>query len=206
MNRLFNVLKRNPRLKELVHWLLIRKNQARPRLWVRFFLNPFFHNKGKSSIIRNSSRLDVLPFNKFNIGSKSTIEDFTTINNGVGDVLIGDNTLIGIGNVLIGPLTIGNNIIIAQYVVMSGLNHDYESVDLPISAQPISKRQITIDDDCWIGANVVITSGVKIGKHCVIAAGSIVTRDVPPFSIAAGNPARIIKQYNPETKTWEKVG
>jgi len=168
-------------------------------------LNPFFHNRGTGSIIRNTSRLDVLPFNKFDLGHNSTIEDFTTINNGVGDVFIGNNTLVGIGNVLIGPLTIGNNIIIAQYVVMSGLNHDYESIDVPISAQPINKRQITIDDDCWIGANVVITSGVKIGKHCVIAAGSIVTRDVPPFSIAAGNPARIIKRYNPEKKMWDKV-
>jgi len=205
MNRLFDVLKRKPRLKKLVHWLLIRTNQARPRLWVRLFLNPFFHRRGKGSIIRNTSRLDVLPFNKFDLGHNSTIEDFTTINNGVGDVFIGNNTLVGIGNVLIGPLTIGNNIIIAQYVVMSGLNHDYESIDLPISAQTINKRQITIDDDCWIGANVVITSGVKVGKHCVIAAGSIVTRDVPPFSIAAGNPARIIKQYNPEKKMWEKV-
>ncbi|RZK08025.1 MAG: acyltransferase [Flavobacterium sp.] len=205
MNRLFDVLRRKPRLKKLVHWLLIRTNQARPRLWVRFFLNPFFHNKGAGSIIRNTSRLDVLPFNKFDLGRNSTIEDFTTINNGVGDIFIGDNTLVGIGNVLIGPLTIGDNIIIAQYVVMSGLNHDYESIDLPISAQPINKRRITIDDDCWIGANVVITSGVKIGKHCVIAAGSIVTRDVPPFSIAAGNPARIIKQYNSGKKTWDKV-
>jgi len=51
----------------------------------------------------------------------------------------------------------------------------------------------------------VITSGIKIGKHCVIAAGSIVTRDVPAFSIVAGNPARIIKRYNFETDVWEKV-
>jgi acetyltransferase-like isoleucine patch superfamily enzyme len=205
MDELLDLLKRNPKLKSLVHWLLIRTNQARPRLWVRMFVNPFFHSRGNGSIIRRTSRLDVLPFNQFNVGRNSTIEDFTTINNGVGDVLIGDNTLIGIGNVIIGPVRVGNNVIIAQHVVISGLNHDYESVDLPISAQPINKRQIYIDDDCWIGANVVITSGVRIGKHCVIAAGSIVTRDVPQFSIAAGNPARIIKQYNTKTASWEKV-
>lgn len=205
MDHLFDLFKRNPKLKNLVHWLLIRTNQARPRLWVRFFVNPFFHSRGNSSIVRRSSRLDVLPFNKFSIGNNSTIEDFATINNGVGDVFIGHNTLVGIGNVVIGPVVIGNNIIIAQYVVISGLNHDYESVQIPISAQPITKKQIVIDDDCWIGANVVITSGVHIGKHCVIAAGSIVTRNIPAFSIAAGNPARIIKQYNSETKSWEKV-
>ena len=62
-----------------------------------------------------------------------------------------------------------------------------------------------MEDDCWIGANVVITAGVKIGKHCVIAAGSVVTKDIPAFSIAAGNPAKVIKQYHATTAKWEKV-
>ncbi|RYE37044.1 MAG: acyltransferase, partial [Sphingobacteriaceae bacterium] len=60
-------------------------------------------------------------------------------------------------------------------------------------------------DDCWIGANVVITAGTTIGKHCVIAAGAVVTKNVPDFCIAAGNPARIIKKYNAEQKAWLKV-
>jgi len=205
MRRLFNILKSKPKLKKVIHWLLIPSNEARPRLWVKWFLNPFYHTREKGSIIRSSSRLDVLPFNDFHLGRKSIIEDFTTINNGVGNVLIGSNTFIGIGDVIIGPVEIGNNIIIAQYVVISGLNHDFQSLDLPISKQPINKKLIKIDDDCWIGANVVITSGVHIGKHSVIAAGSIVTRDVPPFSVVAGNPARLIKQYNLKTKVWEKV-
>jgi acetyltransferase-like isoleucine patch superfamily enzyme len=205
MDQILDIIKRNPKIKSLVHWLLIRTNQARPRVWVRWFLNPFFHNRGRGSIIRRSSRMDVLPFNKFTLGNNSIIEDFCTINNGVGDVVIGSDTLIGIGNVIIGPVLIGNNIIIAQHVVISGLNHEYESIELPVSKQPVNKKQIVIDDDCWIGANAVITSGIRIGKHCVIAAGSIVTKDVPSFSIAAGNPARIIKRYNFESKEWEKA-
>ena len=150
--------------------------------------------------------MDVVPFNKFELGTKSTIEDFCTVNNGVGDVIIGDSTLIGIGSVVIGPVTIGNNVIFAQHVVASGLNHEYTDVSMPIHLQPVTTAPIKIGDDCWIAANVVITAGVTIGKHCVVAAGAVVTRDIPPFSVAAGNPARVIKQYDSKLKEWVKVG
>jgi len=66
-------------------------------------------------------------------------------------------------------------------------------------------KQISIADDVWIGANCVVTAGVTIGKHAVIGAGSVVTKDIPPFSVAVGNPARVIKKYNSETNSWEKV-
>jgi acetyltransferase-like isoleucine patch superfamily enzyme len=88
---------------------------------------------------------------------------------------------------------------------MSGLNHVYADVETPIYLQPVTTSTITIEDDCWIGANAVITAGVTIGKHSVIAGGAVVTKNIPPFSVAVGNPAKVIKQYNFETKTWEKV-
>jgi acetyltransferase-like isoleucine patch superfamily enzyme len=199
------IIKQHPILKKLVHYLLIPKGQARPRTWVKILVNPFFHKKGKSAIIRRSTRMDVLPFNEFTLGSLSIIEDFATVNNGVGPVYIGSNTLIGIGNVIIGPVTIGNNIIFAQNIVVSGLNHEYRDVSLPIVKQNVSTKLIEIGDDSWIGANAVITAGSKIGKHCVIGAGAVVTGTIPDYSIAVGNPARIIKQYNSSTKNWEKV-
>jgi len=93
----------------------------------------------------------------------------------------------------------------AQNVVLSGLNHTYEDINKPIHDQKVTTRPIIIEDDSWIAANSVIVAGVTIGKHSVVAAGSVVTRDVPPYSIAAGNPAKIIKQYNPTTGKWEKV-
>ncbi len=198
-------VKGNPGVKKLVHRLLIPKNEARPRLWVKFFLNRFFHKRGSGSHIRNKTRVDVLPFNQFSLGSKSIIESFSTINNGVGDVVIGDNTLIGMGNVLIGPIKIGNDVIFAQNVVASGLNHEYRDVSMPIHAQNVTTAQITIEDECWIAANVVITAGVTIGKHCVIAAGSVVTKDIPPYTVAAGNPAKPIKRYDEGTKEWVRV-
>jgi acetyltransferase-like isoleucine patch superfamily enzyme len=198
-------IKANKKLKDLVHWMLIPPYQARPRKWVSWFVNPFYHKKGKHSVVRRSTRMDVLPFNRFEMGDYSTIEDFCTINNGVGDVFIGSETRVGMGNVVIGPVTIGNNVIFAQNIVMSGLNHSYEDLNLPISKQKETTSLITVEDDCWIGANAVITAGVTIGKHSVVAAGAVVTKSVPPFSVAVGNPARIIKQYNFEKKQWVRV-
>ena len=198
-------IKSNKSLKKFVHYLLIPRGQARPRLWVKYFVNPFFHKRGKNSVIRRRTRIDVLPFNPFSLGEGSTIEDFSTINNGVGAVIIGNNSRIGIGNVVIGPVTVGNNVILAQNIVMSGLNHGYEDINLPIHKQPVSTAPIFIEDDSWIGANAVVTAGVTIGKHCVVAAGAVVTKDIPPFSIAVGNPARVIKQYNKDSGKWEKV-
>ena len=198
-------IKSNPQLKKLVHWMLIPTGEARPRLWVKIFINPFVHHRGKGSKVRRYTRIDVLPFNKFSLGDESTIEDFSTINNGVGDVFIGNRSLIGMSNVIIGPVTIGNNVILAQNIVASGLNHEYRDVTLPINDQPILVAPIVIEDDCWIAANSVITSGVTIGKHSVVAAGAVVTKSIPPFSIAAGNPAKVIKQYNFDTKEWESV-
>jgi acetyltransferase-like isoleucine patch superfamily enzyme len=149
--------------------------------------------------------MDVLPFQPFTMGDYSTVEDFATVNNGVGAVHIGDNTRIGIGNTVIGPVTIGNNVILAQNVVMSGLNHNYTNIHIPIYKQGETTATITIEDDCWIGANAVITAGVTIGKHSVVAGGAVVTKSIPPYSIAAGNPAKIIKQYNHNTCMWERV-
>jgi acetyltransferase-like isoleucine patch superfamily enzyme len=88
---------------------------------------------------------------------------------------------------------------------MSGLNHGYEDINLPIHKQPVSMSPIVIENDSWIGANVVVTAGVTIGKHSVIAAGAVVTKSIPPFSIAVGNPARVIKQYNFESGKWERT-
>jgi acetyltransferase-like isoleucine patch superfamily enzyme len=198
-------IKSNSSLKRFVHWCLIPKHQARPRLWVKWFVNPVYHSKGKGSKICRRTRIDVLPFQPFTLGDFSTVEDFATINNGVGPVHVGNNSRVGIGNVIIGPVTIGNNVILAQNIVMSGLNHNYTDIDMPIYLQGETVATITIEDDCWIGANAVITAGVTVGKHSVIGGGAVVTKNIPPYSIAIGNPAKVIKQYNPATKNWEKV-
>ncbi len=204
-NKIINKIKNNDKIKNIVLWMLQPKNRPKPRLWVRLFLNPFVHKKGRNSLIRRRTRLDVFPYNKFSIGNDSTIEDFVCINNALGDVIIGSRSRIGLGNTVIGPIRFGNNLAIAQNVVFSGLNHGFEDVTIPPCDQKCTVSEIVINDDCWIGANVVVTSGVTIGRHCVIAAGSIVTKNVPPYTVVAGNPAKPIKKYNRISNKWEKV-
>jgi len=198
-------IKSNEKLKKLVLWMLMPRNQARPRLWVRWFVNPMKHKRGKRSLVRRRTRMDLMPFNNFELGKDSTIEDFSTVNNGVGDVIIGERTRIGMSNVLIGPITVGSDVMFAQNVVLSGLNHGYEDINLPPSLQKVETKPITIEDQVWIGANAVVTAGVTVGKHSIVAAGCVVVKDVPPYAIVGGNPGRILKQYNHETKIWERV-
>lgn len=184
----------SPVWKARVHRLLI--GRGRPRRWVKWLVNPCLFRHGKGALVRKGCILNVSPINDFRIGAGSSLEEYCVVDNGVGDVLIGDGTLVGMRNTLIGPLRIGSHVIVAQNVVFSGLNHCFEDSTMPICRQPISKREIVVEDDCWIGANSVITAGVHIGTHAVVGAGSVVTKDVPPFTVVAGCPARVIKRIN----------
>jgi acetyltransferase-like isoleucine patch superfamily enzyme len=201
---LISKIKSNPKLKHFVINLLTPKNQARPRLWVKLFLNPFKHKRGRHSRICRKTRMDVFPWNDFVLGKDSTIEDFATVNNGAGPVYIGERTRIGLSCTVIGPVTIGNDIMLAQNIMLSGLNHSFEDISKPISLQKQTTAKITVEDEVWIGANAVVVAGVTIGKHSVIAAGSVVTKSVPAYTVVAGNPAKVLKAYNPETKQWER--
>lgn len=203
LNKLKNYIKENNDLKKIVHSCLVKN--YRPRLWVRIFLFPLYIKKGKKTIIRSSARLDLFPFNKAVIGSKSIIEDFVTLNNAVGDIYIYDNVIIGIGNTIIGPIEIGQNVLFAQNIIASALNHVFENPNIPIVDQGINTKKIFIGPNSWIGANVTITQGVKIGRNCVIGAGSVVNKDIPDYHVAIGNPIRLVKKYNFEEKEWEKI-
>ncbi len=198
-------IKQNPRLKKLVLWTITPNRNPRPRWWVRWFLNPLKHKKGKGALIRRRSRIDVFPWNRFEIGSLTTIEDFCTVNNGSGDVILGDRVRIGIGSVIIGPVTMENGSGLGQHVFVAGFNHGYEDGNINSSKQPLVIRPVIIEEEAHIGANSVVVAGVRIGKRSQVGAGSVVTKDIPPFSVAVGNPAQVIKQYNHKTGIWEKV-
>jgi acetyltransferase-like isoleucine patch superfamily enzyme len=198
-------LKSNTGIKEFVIWTITPKRNPRPRWWVRNFLNRFFHKKGKGAVIRTHSRIDVFPWNRFEVGELTTIEDFCTVNNGSGDVILGSRVRIGIGSVVIGPVTFGNGSGLGQHVFVSGFNHGYADGSKNSSVQPLDIRPTVIEEESHIGANSVILAGVKIGKRCQIGAGSVVTKDIPSYSIAVGNPAKVIKQLNQETGNWEKT-
>lgn len=202
INRLKERINRSEGLKRTVHRMLISPRKTAPRLWVKIVLNPFFSSRGRGSVVKWSARLNVTPINRFVLGRRSVVENRCVIDNAVGDVIIGSDSRIGIANTVIGPVRVGEKVITAQNVVLSGLNHNYMDIERPIREQGVTTKPIVIEDDVWIGAGSVITAGVTIGRHSIVAAGSVVTKSLPPYSVCAGVPARIIKYFDSESKEW----
>lgn len=185
-------LKNNPKFKKFIDWVIMNQVETRPR-WFMRLLAPLYQHRGKHSVIHRSARMDTPPYRIFSLGDYSVIESFTCINNAVGDVIIGDHTRIGLHNTIIGPVEIGNNVNLAQGITVTALNHNFSDTNKRIDEQGVSTNPVTIEDDVWVGANAVILPGVTIGEHSVVAAGAVVTKDVPPHSLVAGVPAKVIK-------------
>jgi len=110
---------------------------------------------------------------KISVGKRVAI-NVNTYLDGRGEIVIGDNVMIGPG------------------CIMSSCEHGYENTDVPMHQQPIRYGKIEIGDDVWLGGNVCVKSGVTIHRGSVVAAGSVVTKDVPEYSIVGGVPAKII--------------
>jgi len=185
-------LKNNPKFKKFIDWVIMNQVETRPR-WFMRLLAPLYQHRGKHSVIHRSARMDTPPYRLFSLGNYSVIESFACINNAVGDVIIGDHTRIGLHNTIIGPVEIGSHVNLAQGITVTALNHNFSDTNKRIDEQGVSTNPVTIEDDVWVGANAVILPGVTIGKHCVVAAGAVVTKDVPPHSLVAGVPAKVIK-------------
>jgi acetyltransferase-like isoleucine patch superfamily enzyme len=198
-------IKANPKLKKLVLWLISPTGRPKPRWWIRVFVNKFVHKRGKNSLIRWNSRMDVFPFNRFELGKNSTIESYCVINNGAGNVIIGDDARVGIGTVIIGPVSMGNGSGTGQHVFIGGFNHGYTDGSKNSKYQPLDIKGVLIEDEAHIGANSVVLAGVTIGKRTQIGAGSVVTKSIPAFCIAAGNPCKVIKTFNSSTGEWERI-
>ena len=186
-------LKNNPSLKRFIDRIIMNQVQTRPRWYVRM-LAPLYQHRGKHSVIHRSVRMDTPPYRKFSLGDYSVIESYSCVNNAVGDVIIGDHTRVGLHNTIIGPVTIGHHVNLAQGITVTALNHNFSDTGKRIDEQGITTAPVVIEDDIWIGANAVILPGVKIGNHSVVAAGAVVTKDVPPHTLVAGVPAKVIKQ------------
>ena len=185
--------KDNPKLKKFVDWLIMNQVETRPRWYIRL-LAPLYQHRGRHSVIHHSVRMDTPPYRQFRLGRYSVIESGACINNAVGDVIIGDYTRIGLHNTIIGPVNIGHHVNLAQGITVTALNHNFEDSKKRIDEQGVSTTPVVIEDDVWIGANAVILPGVRVGTHSVVAAGAVVTKEVPPHSIVAGIPAKIIKK------------
>lgn len=113
------------------------------------------------------------------------------------EVSLGDNSGIGINAIISSFVTIGNDVMMGPECLIYTTNHGMNRYDIPMWKQEsTTPKPVIIGNDVWIGARVIILPGVHIGDGSVIGAGSVVTKDVEPYSIVAGNPARFIKKRN----------
>lgn len=185
-------LKGSPKLKRWIDYIIMNQRDARPRWYVRL-LAPLYQHRGRGSKIYHSVRMDTPPYRRFWLGRRSVVESYCCVNNAVGDVVIGDYTRIGIHCTVIGPVCIGSHVNLAQGITVTALNHIFKDSSRRIDEQGVSTKPVVIGDDVWIGANAVILPGVTIGSHCVVAAGAVVTKDVPNHTLVGGIPAKVIK-------------
>jgi len=177
-----------------------------------------------TKIFYSNARLIRLPFdirnkrfikigNNFTSGFGCRIEAFPDIENKQACILIGENVQINdyvhIGAV--NSIIIGDNVLMASKIYITDHNHgSYTNLnsDHPMSI-PIERKStgypVTIEDNVWLGESVCVLPGVTIGKGSIVGALSVVSKSIPPFSIAVGNPAKIVKKFNFENSKWEKI-
>ncbi|MDO4465983.1 MAG: acyltransferase [Bacillota bacterium] len=111
------------------------------------------------------------------------------------EIKLGDNSGIGVNAIISSHVEIGNDVMMGPDCMIFTSNHGMDRLDIPMWKQPhTSPKPVVIGNDVWIGARVIILPGVHIGDGCVIGAGSVVTKDVEPYSIVGGNPAKVLKK------------
>lgn len=116
------------------------------------------------------------------------------------DISIGPNSGIGINSWIQGPVSIGADVMMGPECRIYTRNHAHADLARPMRLQGFeAPRAVTIDDDVWLGARVMIMPGTTVGRGSILAAGTIVTRDVPPYSVVAGVPARIVRDRSRST-------
>lgn len=155
---------------------------------------------GNGVTIDNYVEIDALSKNGVVIGDNVKVGSYTIIKctgtlKKIGKGLkIGSNS--GVGEFSFfgaaGGIEIGENVIMGQNIRFHSENHNFEEVDIPIKEQGVTNKGIRLGNDCWIGAGTVFLDGVTVGDGCVIGANTLVNKDIPSFSIAVGNPVKII--------------
>jgi len=161
--------------------------------------------------IRNKD--SILIGKNFTTGRCCRIESYGCLENDNINIIIGDNVQINdfVHIASVNSVFIGNHVLIASKVFITDINHgDYSShsdfnINIPPINQPLSSKSVNIGDYVWIGESVCVLPGVTIGEHSIIGAMSCVTKSIPSYSIAVGNPAKVIKKYDHTTKSWMPI-
>ena len=183
----------------------LRIKSAKGLLLVGKKVRIFYPNNlqvGYNTIIEDGAEINCLSLQGIKLGNRVTIGKYAIIRPSniyggpIGEGLtMGDNSNIGPYNYIgcSGKITIGNNVMLAPRVSIYAENHVFDHPEILIRDQGVEKKEVIIEDDCWIAANSILLAGVTIGKGSVVAAGSVVTENVPPYSVVAGVPAKRIK-------------
>ena len=178
---------------------------------IGFKIKNKFYEFGSNSIILKPY-LQLSGYKNIKIGHNTTILTNSRLsvygNSNDINIQIGNDCYIAFGFSALASsqakIIIGDNVLFASNVLVTNENHGINpELDIPYMSQPSSAKNVYIGNGCWIGEQVCILSGVSIGEKCIIGAGSVVTKSIPDYCIAAGNPAKVLKKYNFETKRWE---
>lgn len=156
--------------------------------------------KGKYPVVIGSEcfiseKAFVCPQNgeRLNLGNKSWIGAHVYIS---GKISIGRNCSLNPFSTIRGPFKCGNNVRIASYTSIIGFNHGHKDINKPMTAQKSTHKGVVFGDDIWVGAHVTVLEGVTVGSHSVLAAGAVVTKDVPEYAVVGGSPAKILYMRN----------
>ena len=169
---------------------------------------------GTDFIVEDNAEVNCMTHRGIIVGDRVTIGKHAIIRptNIYGDA-IGEGLKIG-NNSSIGPyayigcsgfIEIGDNVMMSPRVSIYAENHLFSDPNLTIKEQGVKREFVKIEDDCWIAANSVILAGVTVGRGSIVSAGSVVTKDVPPYSVVGGVPAKVIKTRKPETLSTQEL-
>jgi acetyltransferase-like isoleucine patch superfamily enzyme len=173
-----------------------------------------FASKGRKMSFHFTSHINRQRASRISLGNSVSLRKGAWLNvadeNPTGEpaILIEDNCHIGTDSIISAKnrIHLERDVLVAQSVLIVDHNHAYEDITIPIVKQGITEGgRIRIGQGSWIahGAAILCPKGeLTIGRNCVVAANSVVTRSIPDYSLVAGLPARIIRQYDPATKTW----
>lgn len=168
------------------------------------YVSPFaiIRNKGKIElhddvVVERNAEL-IVNTNKsyISIGSSTYLYSYCRLETHDGWIKMGKDCSVNRFSILAGHggLEIGDYVRIGPNVIIYAANHIFSNPDIPIKDQGLSSYGIKIEEDVWIGAGAIVLDGVTIGKGSVIGAGAVVTKDIPPYSVAVGVPAKVIKK------------
>jgi acetyltransferase-like isoleucine patch superfamily enzyme len=173
-----------------------------------------FASIGRNVTFHFTSKVSRQRATRITLGNSVILSEHAWLNVATGDptgeptIVIDDNCVIAVGSIISAKnqIHLERDVNIAQQVLIMDHNHAYEALEIPILKQGITKGgRIRIGEGSWIGhgAAILCSRGdLTIGRHCVVSANSVVTRSIPDYSVVFGIPAMIIRQYDPEARSW----